>query len=56
MLIQNPVDKNDSDAITTDADKPVYNDLVSYDGFLATLDYSDTTAANAADSNLKLTV
>ncbi len=56
MLIQNPVDKNDSDAITADADKPVYNDLVSYDGFLATLDYTDTTAANAADSNLKLSV
>ena len=29
---------------------------MAYDGFLATLDYSDTNTKDAADSNLKLAV
>ena len=55
MLFQNPVDKNDYDAVPTATEpKPVYNDFVSYDGIAATFTYSATEAANAADSNLVL--
>ena len=57
MLFRNPLDENDYNAVTDAAVvKPVYNDIVAFDGVLISLTYSATEVADAADSNLKLGV